>query len=110
VTELSDLRTPTAFTYGEALSIFNCTLLTYTPTPNDPAQFFPVTTWMIADISGSLFPAENSYIAGIDAPLNTITTTATIYESYTFPDLTVTILTQGEAITMVIHNSFHESI
>jgi hypothetical protein len=64
---------------------------------------------MTADISGSLFPAENSYIAGIDAPLNTITTTTTIYVSYTYPALTVTSLTQGEAIAMVTHNCIHES-
>ena len=111
MTELSDLRTPTAFTYGDVVSFYNCTLLTYTPTPNVTLQFFPTTTWFVADISGTLFPAENSYIAGIDAPLNTITTTTTIIaEYYTFPPLTVTSLTQGEAITLVIHNSFHESI
>jgi hypothetical protein len=69
---------------------------------NLDATFTSVTTWFTAVVDGTSFPAQNSEVTGII----TNEQPTTVYESYTFPGLTVTSLTPGEAITMVIRTSY----
>lgn len=102
VTELSDLRTATAFTYGDPISAFNCSSITpYRPTGTDTQAYTPLTTWFTAIVNGTPFPCDNSVIGTMQ-----YTQTTTVYISYTFPGLTVTSLTPGESIQMVFTPQF----
>ena len=92
MTELSNLQTPTPFTYTNYLTVYNCSPFTYTGT----VQF--LTTWFTAAINGTEYPASNSEVISFaDAETNTI-----IYKTYVFPGVTVTSLTPGENIELVI--------
>lgn len=98
---LVDLRTATAFTYTDSLTVYQCSSDTSSSAPPHPTW----TQWFTAVVDGTEFPAQNSLI--LEA---TITETTTIYETYTFPELIVTNLIPGESIEMVISNSCKESI
>jgi len=50
----------------------------------------------VASVNGMGYPAENSVVV-----TQVVTTTDYLYNAYTFPGLTVTQLSPGEAITLV---------
>ena len=100
VTELSDLRAATVFTYTDPISAFNCSSITPFTGPQTQA-YTPLTSWYTAIVNGTPFPCQNSIIGTM-----VFTQTTTIYVSYTFPGLTVTSLTPGESIQMVFNPPF----
>jgi len=55
------------------------------------------TTWYNAFVGGKTYPAQNSAVATF-----AITTSTYVYEQYVFPGLTVTSLTPGQLIVMVL--------
>ena len=95
---LDDLRTATAFTYTESVVVWNCTTVTGLRSDNPLADL--ATTWYTAIVDGTAFQAEGFFIVEL-----TISTTTTFDAVYTFPGLTVTSLTPGETIEMVIRTS-----
>ena len=109
MTELKDLRSATAFTYTDSLYINNCSVSTYTFTPNVTVTLQGITTFFTAVVDGTPFPAQNSFILQSTWWFS-ITTTTTFYKSYTFPGLTVTKLTPGQAIQMVNYSSCSQSL
>jgi len=97
---LVDLRTPTAFTYLDGITIYNCSTNT---SLLGPPTFY--TTYYVAYLDDTPFSAQNSVVGTY-----TITSDTTFYEAYTFSGLTVTSLTPGESIVMVSPITFSEEI
>jgi len=64
--------------------------------PASPLETEFMTQWFVATVNGIPYPAENSI-----AITQAVTTTTYITNPITFPGLTVTQLTPGEAITLV---------
>jgi len=91
LTELSNLNTPTAFTYNAIFSVVTCSEVTLASVPTAyTSQFY--TAWA----NGVSYPGLNPmvYSTAIDTP------GLDFYTAITFPGLTVTVLTPGEAITL----------
>lgn len=109
MTVLEDLRSATAFTYTDAFYINNCSVSIHTSIPNITVTPTPTTTFFTAVVDGTSFPAQNSFIVQ-ETWWISVTTTTTVYESFTFPGLTVTSLTPGQSIQMVNHRSCIESL
>lgn len=59
----------------------------------------------MATVNGMGYPAENSVVL-----TQVVTTTDYLYNAYTFPGLTVTQLSPGEAITLVPPTPFPLSL
>jgi hypothetical protein len=91
-----DLATPTPLTYIDTRTVYNCSVTTTSYNPALPLLTEFQTQWFVATVNGMTYPAENSI------PITQIITTTTyITTPITFPGLTVTQLTPGEAITLV---------
>ena len=92
---LLDLRTATPFTLSDWYTVYNCSPNTITITRTAPAPSF--TFYLTALVAGQPFPAESHIISS--PPYSTPTTG---YNLFTFPGLTVTSLTPGQPIRIVI--------
>ena len=92
--ELSDLRTATPWTYTDTLGYYNCVATYLTATPN----YYLADSFYTAVVSSISFLARNELIwpNGVNEA-----TTDTTYAYLTFPQLTVTNLNPGDAITLV---------
>ena len=94
MSQLSDLRTATPWTFTDTIGYFNCVATFLTATPN----FYFQDSFYTAVVSGVSFSAQNEFVwpDGVNAA-----TTDTAYVYLTFPQLTVTNLHPGEVFTMV---------
>jgi len=93
LSQLSDLRTPTPWTYTDTIGYLDCVVTSLTATPN----FYLEDSFYTAVISGVSYSAQNEFVwpDGVN-----VTTTDTTYVYLTFPQLTVTNLHPGDRITM----------
>jgi hypothetical protein len=89
---LENLAIPTAFTYSAIYSVVSCSEVVI-----DSVETSYISQFFTAVVDGSLYQGENPMI------FSTAITTPGVnfYTPITFPGLTVTVLTPGEAITMV---------
>lgn len=81
---VTDLRTPTPYTYVYSLGVSGCN-----------TDEIIVTGWYTAIANGMSYPGANTFTYTFDV------STGVLYVSYTFPGLIVTNLTPGEEITLV---------
>jgi len=92
-----NLATPTILTYTDTTAVLNCSVYTTIyEADQGPLEFEFITQWFVATVNGMGYPAENSVVL-----TQVVTTTDYLYNAYTFPGLTVTQLSPGEAITLV---------
>ena len=89
-----DLVTPTPLTYTDTRSVYNCSWITAVDNLDATPTYY--TQYYTATVSGEPYPAQNSIVL-----TEIITSTTYLYFPVTFPGLTVTQLSPGEAITLV---------
>lgn len=92
---LLDLRTATPFTLSDWYTVYNCSPNTINTTSAALPSTF--TFYLTALVAGQPFPAKSHILAS-----PTYSTPTTGYDLFTFPGLTVTSLTPGQAIEIVI--------
>jgi len=101
-----NLATPTILTYTDTTAVLNCSVYTTIyEADQGPLEFEFITQWFVATVNGMGYPAENSVVL-----TQVVTTTDYLYNAYTFPGLTVTQLSPGEAITLVPPTPFPLSL
>jgi len=83
VAHLTNIATPTPFTFTDTNYVFDCA--------TDPTT---VSVWYTLDVAGTQYPGEFGNVL-------TYSAAPTVFATYTFPALIVTQFTPGEEVTVV---------